>query len=197
MIELYKALHEARKAFSTVKKNSTNPHFKSKYADLESILDATEKSLDEKGLLVVTVIKNDNVETSLIHVETGQSIVSYYPLNTSLTDQQKGSAITYGRRYNMQSMLNLVAEDDDGNDASKDQKKPPVDDKKKEASDYYHKVKTWLSTQNPTLEALKGTKEKWVASDKLFESTGKQKEYDEILKALNEKIASTSPEVTT
>jgi precorrin-6B methylase 2 len=90
MIELYKALHEARKAFSTVKKNSTNPHFKSKYADLESILDATEKSLDEKGLLVVTVIKNDNVETSLIHVETGQSIISYYPLNTSLTDKHDG-----------------------------------------------------------------------------------------------------------
>lgn len=125
MKELYKALHKARKQFSTVKKNSTNPRF-GKYADLESILEATETSLDENGILVITVIKDNNLETSLIHVDSGESVTSAYPINTNLTDQQKGSAITYGRRYNIQSMLNLVAEDDDGNNASKkpEPKKP-------------------------------------------------------------------------
>jgi len=66
--------------------------------------------------------------------------------------------------------------------------------KEKEATIYYKKVKTWLSSATPTLDALKGTKEKWVASDKLFEETGKQEQYDEILKALNEKIKALQPE---
>jgi hypothetical protein len=193
MIELYKALHEARKAFSTVKKNSTNPHFKSKYADLESILDATEKSLDEKGLLVVTVIKNDNVETSLIHVETGQSIISYYPLNTSLTDQQKGSAITYGRRYNMQSMLNLVAEDDDGNDASK---KP--EPRKTEPKPDFDPIKTGESSQKFISETedygrLEAGLAKLKAMESMFKRTNTMDIYTETVGLFNAKIKQVKP----
>lgn len=125
MKELYKALHNARKEFSTVKKNGTNPHFKSRYADLESVLDATEESLDKNGLLIVTILRESCLETSLIHAESGESLTSYYPINQALTDQQKGSAITYGRRYSIQSLLNLVAEDDDGNQASNARKPEP------------------------------------------------------------------------
>jgi hypothetical protein len=63
-----------------------------------------------------------------------------------------------------------------------------ADPNERQALEQFAKVKTWLSTKNPSIEALKEAKDKWVKFDKLFESTGKHEQYDEIMKALDERI---------
>lgn len=192
-VELYKALHQARKKFSTVVKNGTNPHFKSKYADLESILDAVEKPLDDNNLLIITRIQMDRIETDLIHVETGQKETAIYPLNPSLTDQQKGSAITYGRRYNIQSLLNLVAEDDDGHGASK---KP--DAKKPEPKPDFDPVKTGENSQKFIAETddygrLEAGLSKFKAMESMFKRSNTMDIYTETVGLFNAKIQKVKP----
>lgn len=134
--KLFMALVKAKQAFGNITKNKENPHYKSKYADLDAILEATEKHLLANGLVIYSDVGPQMIYTYLVHAESGEMIFSEYPLNPSLSDQQKGSAITYGRRYCIMCLLNLSAdEDDDGNATKPDPKKqntPPTkpDDKK-------------------------------------------------------------------
>ena len=119
MKNLYLKLAEVKKEVGKVSKNSKNPHFKNTYADLNALIDAVEPILLEKGLLMLQPIQNGNVSTIIIDCESSESIESSIAL-PSLQDPQKlGSAITYFRRYTLQSLLGLMAEDDDANKASK------------------------------------------------------------------------------
>jgi len=121
--ELAKALAAARKKFKAVKKEQTNPFFKSKYADLSAVIDATEEALAEHGLSVVQspIMDTDRagVTTMLIH-ESGQWMRGDLLLPLAKGDAQGvGSAITYARRYSYQGVVNVAAEtDDDANAAS-------------------------------------------------------------------------------
>lgn len=120
---LAEALAKARGEFSEVKKSSSNPFYKSKYADLSVIIDATYKSLSKNGLAVMQFPGEVNggavtILTMLLHA-SGEWVSEETTMPVSKNDAQGiGSALTYGRRYALQSLLNVAAEeDDDGNGA--------------------------------------------------------------------------------
>jgi hypothetical protein len=121
--ELAKALAVARKKFKAVRKEQTNPFFKSKYADLSAVIDATETALSEHGLSIVqspfTQDGYAGVTTMLMH-ESGQWMRADLVLPVTKNDAQGvGSATTYARRYAYQAFVNVAAEtDDDANSAS-------------------------------------------------------------------------------
>lgn len=122
------ALLAAQKAIKAALKDSTNPHFKSKYADLSSVIDAVKNALNEQGITFLQGVQHaDNgvaVETMLLH-KSGEWISSTLDVPASKQDAQGyGSAITYGRRYGLQSMCGVPAEDDDGNAATASAPKP-------------------------------------------------------------------------
>ncbi len=111
-------------------KDSLNPHFKSKYADLASCYDACRKILSDNGFVILQYpfVSNDQatmLRSHLIHT-SGQSITGeLYVCDKSASPQVRGSALTYARRYSLVTMVGLATEDDDGNTAS--QIKPKTD----------------------------------------------------------------------
>ena len=132
-INIITKLMAARADIQPIKKSGTNPHFKSKYATLEGVIEAVTEPLEKHGFLLMhRTISNEHgksITTELVH-ESGESFVTAIPLVLAKNDMQGlGSAITYARRYGIMSILNLPAEDDDGNEASKHQKPKlaPVD----------------------------------------------------------------------
>lgn len=116
------AICEFKKKGITIKKEDSNPFFKSKYASLPTILDAVETEAAKCGLVIISALKSIEgafiLETVLEHKDSDESRVSVFPVFGS-KPQEIGSSITYARRYNIQSLLNLAAEDDDGNEANK------------------------------------------------------------------------------
>lgn len=122
-MSIYKKLFEAKKEIGKISKDSTNPFFKSKYFDINTLLEYVEPILQKHGLLLLQPIQSGLVGTKIIDIEDNESVISEIEL-PQLNDPQKlGSAITYYRRYTLQSLLGLQAEDDDGNSASKASKK--------------------------------------------------------------------------
>jgi hypothetical protein len=119
MKNLYLKLAEVKREVGKVSKNSKNPHFKNTYADLNALIDAVEPILLEKGLLMLQPIAEGKVCTVIFDVETELSIESSISLPVLSDPQKLGSAITYFRRYTLQSLLSLQAEDDDANKASR------------------------------------------------------------------------------
>lgn len=121
--ELAKALVAAQSEFSAVAKTGTNPHFKSKFAPLNEVVQTTSPVLARHKLAVTQFIGatadgRDTLVTILVH-ESGQSIGSTMLLHLPKNDPQgQGSAVTYARRYAYMAALGLVAdEDDDANRA--------------------------------------------------------------------------------
>ena len=112
---IYGKLLKAKKEIGKVFKNSKNPHFKSNYADINALLDTVEPILLENGLLLLQPIINGKVITQIIEVETGEKIESIIELDGTMNAQQRGSQITYYRRYTLQSLLSLSTTDDDAN----------------------------------------------------------------------------------
>src|ERR1700679_234824 len=103
--ELATALSKAQGEMQAAIKDSINPFFKSKYADLGSVWDAARPVLSKNGLCVMqtTEIMGDRVMmvTTLAHT-SGQWVKSHLPLNPSKNDSQgMGAAITYLRRYSL------------------------------------------------------------------------------------------------
>lgn len=116
------ALHRAQIEMKSALKDSTNPHFKSKYADLSSVIEAVKAALHKNQLVYVQGVEDADggvaIETRLIHT-SGEWISSTLRIPASKQDAQGyGSAITYGRRYGLQAMCGVPAEDDDGNAAT-------------------------------------------------------------------------------
>ena len=120
--ELAKALASARKDFKPVLKDANNPFFKSKYADLAGVIEATSDALSKNGLVVIQsprLTLNRIAVTTLLAHSSGQWLRDELELPLSKFDAQgAGSAITYARRYSYQAIVGVAAEDDDGNAAS-------------------------------------------------------------------------------
>jgi hypothetical protein len=117
-LNFYEKLSAVKAEVGRISKDSSNPFFKSKYFDINSLLMHVEPIIQKNGLLLLQPIQ-DNIVKSIIYDTKGFSIESGINL-TGITDPQKlGSAITYFRRYTLQSLLALQAEDDDANLASK------------------------------------------------------------------------------
>jgi hypothetical protein len=120
--ELAKALAAAQGKITGALKDSSNPFFKSRYADLASVWDACRGPLSENGLAVVQLTESDDagvyVSTTLAH-SSGQWMRSRLRLSPKdSTPQGMGSAITYGRRYALAAIVGVAQVDDDGNAAS-------------------------------------------------------------------------------
>ena len=118
----YENLFAAKQEIGKISKDSTNPFFKSKYFDINSLLEHVELILWKHGLFIVQPIEEDIVTTKIMD-ENGFGIASGMRLPALSDPQKMGSAITYYRRYTLQSLLALQAEDDDGNKATKQVKK--------------------------------------------------------------------------
>lgn len=121
------ALLAAKKAFKPALKTAENPHFKSKYVDLQSVVDATEDALSLNGLMLLQSPESSgeekmvSVTSRLIHV-SGEWIEGTVTLPSGTPNrydaQTVGSAITYARRYSYMGILGIAPEDDDGSTAS-------------------------------------------------------------------------------
>ena len=118
------ALVKAQSKFGPALKSATNPHFRSKYADLGSCIDAVIESLNQSGIALMQHTHECNngviVETIFLH-ESGE-FLSTGKLHVPATKQDAqgyGSALTYARRYSLMAACGIAPEDDDGNAASK------------------------------------------------------------------------------
>jgi hypothetical protein len=130
-LSFHQKLHRAKLAIGKVTKNANNPHFKKSYADLNAIIEAVEPILLENGLLLLQPIQGNSVCTQIIDIDSGVMVESCMELPQGMNPQQQGSAITYYRRYTLQSTLSLQAVDDDGAAASKSTPtKPPITDER-------------------------------------------------------------------
>jgi hypothetical protein len=125
MKELIKALSHFQTIVTPITKEAKNPFFKSNYASLENIQHHIKPFLLDSGLVIIQRNIFDNqlfVETKVIHVESGESEVSLFPVIVNKNDAQSyGSAVSYAKRYSLSGLLNLIIQDsdDDGNNASK------------------------------------------------------------------------------
>tara|TARA_R110002126_G_scaffold46379_4_gene130587 strand:+ start:2078 stop:2791 length:714 start_codon:yes stop_codon:yes gene_type:complete len=126
-----KSFIEAQKEMGNATKDSKNPFFKSKYADLNSVREACLPALNAHGIAVlqpiVQVDGKNFVKTLLLH-ESGESMEGLTEILFAKQNdpQAQGSGITYARRYGLQSLVNIAAEDDDGNKAASPYDNPTV-----------------------------------------------------------------------
>lgn len=112
------ALAAAQAEMSHASKDGKNPHFRSTYATLSSVLDATRPVLARHKIAILQLAtsegKTARVETRLIH-ESGEWISATSTAEArDASPQSIGSAQTYLRRYGLQAIAGIAAEDDDG-----------------------------------------------------------------------------------
>ena len=130
--ELSAALCKAQGAMTGAVKDSTNPFFKSKYADLSAVWDDVREPFADNGISVVQMpcggVGSVTVITQLTH-DSGQWMRSRLTMVPVKHDPQGiGSCITYARRYALAAMAGVYQIDDDGNTASQTSKSQAVDD---------------------------------------------------------------------
>lgn len=123
MKHVLKKLAKAKSEMGAVIKGTENGHFRSRYADLNAYLEVVEPALAANDLVLLQPLvsgeSSDKVVTTILDVETGESVTSEMKLlSVKGTMQDLGSAVTYARRYTLSSLLGLGAEDDDGNAAT-------------------------------------------------------------------------------
>jgi hypothetical protein len=122
--DLAAALVKAQASMGAAVKDSKNPHYRSSYASLSAVIDAVVPCLNEQGVAVMQLPHLDEsyvqLTTILMHT-SGQMLSSTVatPMGKKQDAQAVGSAITYLRRYALQSIMGLPVEDDDGNAASR------------------------------------------------------------------------------
>jgi len=118
------ALVKAQQAFGPALKSSTNPHFRSRYADLSACVEAVIEGLNGAGIALVQRTSEDTtgvtVETVFIH-ESGEMLEcgKLHVPAAKQDPQGYGSALTYARRYSLMAACGIAPEDDDGNAATR------------------------------------------------------------------------------
>lgn len=128
--ELFSAISQAQGEIENAAKNSANPHFRSKYADLAEILNTVRPVFSKFGLSLIQSTEFNgslvSVTTLIAHKSGGYvtAIASCVPAKTDA--QGVGSATTYLRRYAAAAVSGIAQEDDDGNAAAHNSKPVPV-----------------------------------------------------------------------
>ena len=124
MQQIATALVKAQRDFAPALKTSTNPHFRSRYADLAACVEAVIDSLNANGIAMIQrTHDSDNgvaVETLFVH-ESGETItggILHVPA-AKHDPQGYGSALTYARRYSLMAACGIAPEDDDANAAQR------------------------------------------------------------------------------
>ena len=126
--DLMKSLISARESLGSVlAETGQNSHFNNKFVELSHLLKHVNPILARNGLGITQFPTGDTLVSILFHKDTGSYIKSVYKLILTKNDSQgQGSAITYARRYSIESMLAMAGgEDDDGNANSIPPKKLP------------------------------------------------------------------------
>lgn len=162
--EIAAALSKAQGQMKPASKDATNPHFKSKYADLAANVDAARGPLAANGLAVIQEATASAagvaVATRILHA-SGQWI-QFDPLTVPCAKVDAhgvGSATTYARRYALGAALGLVADDDDGNGAVQAAKPAAV------ARPVPHGYDEWLTDMQATAdEGVEALQVAWKAS---------------------------------
>jgi hypothetical protein len=108
-------LHNAKQSIKKVAKNAKNPHFKNNYADINALIEEVEPILLENRLLLLQPIEDGYVYSRIVDIDTSEICESCMKLPEIQDPQKIGSAVTYYRRYTLQSLLSLQAVDDDAN----------------------------------------------------------------------------------
>lgn len=121
----------AQKEFAPALKTSTNPHFKSKYADLAAVVEAVIDALNNHGLALIQRPVPDargvTIRTVFLHESGAEIDGGEFSLPASKQDPQGyGSAATYCRRYGLMAACGIAPEDDDGNAATKSTREAPT-----------------------------------------------------------------------
>lgn len=97
-------------------KSAENPFFKSKYLPLGDIQEKLNPVLQQNNLVVYHLTRENHLITVVADIDSGETLESAFPLPVGLDSQKVGSAITYGKRYNLGEIFNIITdEDDDGN----------------------------------------------------------------------------------
>lgn len=122
--ELAAALAKAQGEMTAAKKDSENPHFRSKYADLAAVLDACREPLSKNGIAIIQLpasVGSAVVLTTVLAHSSGQWISStglgIDTVGAKNVAHAIGSIVTYLRRYSLSAAVGISAEDDDGNQA--------------------------------------------------------------------------------
>ena len=160
------ALSKAQAIMEGAAKDSANPFFKSKYADLSAVWDACRKPLTDNGLSVVQTADFMPEHPDMVCVETilchssGEWIRGRLAVKPVKPDPQSvGSCITYLRRYSLQSIVGIAPEDDDGNAAGgnekKDAKKEPPKQKAPEPPCEYPEFNNPPDVKKPSTDVKK------------------------------------------
>lgn len=129
VLAIVPALLAAKATMGPLLKNAENPHLKNKYANLEASLDVVVPSLQAQGIVLMQGPGGDgeviSLDTLLLHTsgEWIRSVLTMKPAKQA-NAQDAGSVITYARRYSIQGLFALAAEDDDGNAAVKPKAEP-------------------------------------------------------------------------
>ena len=147
---IYSKLLEVSKEIDPISKDSKNPFFKSSYFDINKLIEVVRPVLSKNGLVLLQPISEGKQYSIIIDADSGDQIESSLDLPKIQDAQKLGSAITYFRRYTLQSLLGLQAEDDDGNKAVK-----PVPPKKQALNDAGFEYLKNDGTINDVNKALK------------------------------------------
>ena len=143
-----------------MKKDATNPFYGSRYFDVNQLIEAVRPALIAENLLLLQPIKNNHVGTIIIDTESGDSVEAFLPLPDLQDPQKIGSCITYYRRYTLQSLLGIEAEDDDANKAVSQPKQynktPSVNEWLNPNTDNWDKTIKYMKDQNLDADSVRG-----------------------------------------
>jgi hypothetical protein len=127
--QIASALVKAQREFGPALKTSTNPHFRSKYADLAACVEAVIDALNNNGIYLMQMTHETPdgamAETVFVH-ESGEMLSAgklFFPASKH-DAQGYASSLSYVRRYSLMAACGIAPEDDDGNAASKPAPKP-------------------------------------------------------------------------
>ena len=142
---IYSALCAAQAEFGKVQKGSTNPAFKSRYADLADVAGVVIPTLSAHGVAVLHYIVSDcdtmAMRTEFVHASSESRIACDVPLIVNKNDMQGfKSATTYAKRIGLESLSGVAPEDDDGNGAAKNPPAPRQQPPAKISAEQYQQI---------------------------------------------------------
>ncbi len=130
-VKIFSAMVAAQKAYGPALKTSTNPGFKSKYADLSACVEAVVDALNDNGIALAQTchecVDGVTVETKFLHTSGEEWSGGKLFIPATKKDAQGfGSALTYARRYSLMAACGIAPEDDDGNGACAPETPPTI-----------------------------------------------------------------------
>lgn len=175
--EIAKAMCLAQPKLRVAIKDSNNPFFKSKYADLQNVWTACKEAIHTCGLSVVQLPTHIDgepaLETVLLHT-SGQWVSGVYPLSPAKKDPQGvGAAITYARRYALAAVVGVVYDDDDDGETAQGRAKVTPDGKTAK------KKPTYTDEDKKVAGDLRSKCMNYEGGDEAFSALWKQHAYSE------------------